>query len=183
MRYFAFLRAINVGGHNVKMDMLRQLFESLGCTSVETFIASGNIIFESPYSDTTALEEQIAARLHHALGYPVAAFLRTEEELAGIALYRPFPLAELDTAQALNIAFLSTSMDEAAIQKLMTLRTDIDDFHVNEREVYWLCRLKQSQSTFSNLVFEKTVGRQATFRGVNTIHKLAEKYTLSLVRE
>lgn len=46
-RYFAFLRAINVGGHVVKMDRLRQVFESLAFSNVETFIASGNVIFES----------------------------------------------------------------------------------------------------------------------------------------
>ena len=41
-RYIAFLRAINVGGHTVKMDQLRALFEELGLSNVETFIASGN---------------------------------------------------------------------------------------------------------------------------------------------
>ncbi len=46
-KYIAFLRAINIGGHNVKMDVLRQLFESLEFSNVKTFIASGNIIFES----------------------------------------------------------------------------------------------------------------------------------------
>ena len=46
-RYIAFLRAINIGGHTVKMDDLRQLFESLQFTSVETFIASGNVIFKA----------------------------------------------------------------------------------------------------------------------------------------
>jgi len=44
-RYIAFLRAINVGGHTVKMDTLRALFESLGFLNVETFIASGNVLF------------------------------------------------------------------------------------------------------------------------------------------
>ena len=46
-RLVAFLRAINVGGHNVKMDRLRELFEALGLSNVETFIASGNVIFDS----------------------------------------------------------------------------------------------------------------------------------------
>ena len=46
-RYIAFLRAINVGGHVVKMDALRRLFESLGFSNVETFIASGNVLFET----------------------------------------------------------------------------------------------------------------------------------------
>jgi len=180
-RYFTFLRAINVGGHTVKMDVLRQLFESLGFTGVETYIASGNVVFESPSSDTAALVKQIEAKLRQALGYEVATFLRTGEEVAAIATYRPFSLAEVDTAQALNVAFLSSALDDAAIQRLMNLRTEIDKFHVHEREVYWLCRKKQSESTFSNAVLERTVGNQSTLRGVNTIHKLVEKYALNRV--
>jgi uncharacterized protein (DUF1697 family) len=44
-KYVAFLRAINVGGHTVKMDHLRRLFEALGFTNVETFIASSDVVF------------------------------------------------------------------------------------------------------------------------------------------
>ena len=57
-RYIAFLRAINVGGHTVKMDRLREIFESLGFANVETFIASGNVVFETTAGDTAALETQ-----------------------------------------------------------------------------------------------------------------------------
>ena len=179
MRYFAFLRAINVGGHTVKMDILRQLFESLGYDNVETYIASGNVIFECPLVDTAALEREIAAKLGQALGYEVATFLRTAVELAAIASHRPFSLVELEIAQAINIAFFSNAVDEPATQKLMNLQTEIDTFHVHGREVYWLCRKKQSESTFSNAVLEKTIGRPSTLRGVNTILKLADKYVQS----
>jgi hypothetical protein len=58
----------------------------------------------------------------------------------------------------------------------MALRTDIDDFHVNGREVYWLCKKKQSDSKFSNVRFEKALQIRATFRGVSTVTKLAGKY-------
>jgi uncharacterized protein (DUF1697 family) len=61
----------------------------------------------------------------------------------------------------------------------MNLQTDNDGFHVNGREVYWLCRKKQSESTFSNAVLEKTIGRSSTLRGMKTIQKLVEKYGLS----
>ena len=47
MKAIAFLRAVNVGGRVVKMDRLRALFEGEGFTGVETFIASGNVIFDS----------------------------------------------------------------------------------------------------------------------------------------
>jgi uncharacterized protein (DUF1697 family) len=174
-RYIAFLRAINVGGHTIKMEILRQLFESFGFSEVQTFIASGNVIFGSIAQDPAVLELRISAGLQSALGFDVATFLRTAEELAPIASYQPFPQAELDAAVANNIIFLPGPLDDPAKQKLMKLRTDIDRFSVHAREVYWLCHRKQSQSTFSNAVLEKTLGTKSTIRGVNTILKLAAK--------
>lgn len=175
-RYIAFLRAINVGGHTTKMDYLRKLFESLGFSNVETFIASGNVIFESPSNNTQALEKKIESRLHKALGYKVAAFIRTGAELAAIANYKPFRQTDLDRAVAFNIAFLAAKPDDNSKRKLMALRTEIDDLHVHGREIYWLCRKKQSESTFSNAVLEKALGTQSTLRGANTVKKMAEKY-------
>ncbi len=176
-RYIAFLRAINVGGHTVKMDDLRQLFESLGFSSVETFIASGNVVFETTAKDARALEKKIEKKLREALGYDVTTFIRTEAELADIANYQPFRRSQLDAAVALNIAFLAEPLDDQSQRKLMALKTDIDDFHVHGREIYWLCRKKQSESTFSNAVLEKTLNRRSTLRGVDTVKKMAAKYS------
>src|SRR4030095_12804333 len=80
-RYVAFLRAINVGGHIVKMDQLRKLFTQLGFTDVETFIASGNVLFTSPSKSGAALEAKIEKHLKAALGYEVATFVRTATEV------------------------------------------------------------------------------------------------------
>ena len=175
-RYIAFLRAINVGGHTVKMDYLRQLFEGLDFSNVETFIASGNIVFESNATNLTMLEKKIAKHLHKEFGYEVATFIRTPIELAAIAVYQPFPQPEFDAAAAFNIAFLAEPPSAAVTQKLMALKTDLDDFHVQGREVYWLCKKKQSESTFSNAVLEKTLGQPSTLRGVKTIVKMAAQY-------
>jgi uncharacterized protein (DUF1697 family) len=175
-RYIAFLRAINVGGHNVKMDFLRQLFESLGFSNVETFIASGNVVFDTSSKNAQALERKIESRLREALGYEVATFIRTTAELAAIANHKPFRQSDLDAAVALNIALLANRLDDESKQRLMALRTDADDFHINGRELYWLCRRKQSDSAISNAVFEKTLGQKSTLRGANTIRKMAAKY-------
>ena len=177
-RYIAFLRAINVGGHNtVKMDFLRRLFESLGFSNVETFIASGNVVFETTSKNARALEREIENRLREALGYEVATFIRTDAELAAVASYKPFSQSDLDGAAALNIAFLGDGLDDKSSQRLMTLRTDVDDFHIHEREIYWLCREKQSGSKISNAVLEKAIGQKSTLRGANTVQKMAAKYS------
>ena len=66
--YVAFLRSINVGGRAVKMDRLRQLFESLGFSNVKTFIASGNVVFESASRNAKTLKQKIEAKLREAVG-------------------------------------------------------------------------------------------------------------------
>ena len=70
VRYVAFLRAINVGGHTVKMDALRRHFEDMGAANVETFIASGNVIFDSADA-ADRLERRLEAGLEKALKFPV----------------------------------------------------------------------------------------------------------------
>ncbi len=175
-RYITFLRAINVSGHNVKMEELCKIFQEIGFKSVETFIASGNVIFESKVKDSKALEAKIASQLRQTLGYEVPAFIRTDAELAKIAAYKPFSQPELDAAAALNVEFLADPPNSESKKKIMALQTDIDAFTIHEREVYWLCRKKQSDSKFSNAVLERTLGTQSTLRGMNTIRKMAEKY-------
>jgi uncharacterized protein (DUF1697 family) len=178
-RYIAFLRAINVGGHNVKMEELRALFESLGFSNVETFIASGNVIFEAEPENDRELQKQIESHLHKSLGYEVATFLRTTAEIGKIACYKPFDEAKLQSAQALNVAFLAEPLSDETQKALMGLGTEIDEFHIHERELYWLCKKKQSESTFSNALFERKLKVQTTFRGWNTVLKLAAKYSPS----
>ena len=135
-RFIAFLRAINVGGHTVKMDQLRRLFEDVGLANVETFIASGNVVFETTSRNAKTLEKRIESKLREALGYEVATFIRTETELAAVANYKPFPQSDIDAAAALNIGFLADALDSRQTEKLMALRTEIDNFHVHGRELY-----------------------------------------------
>ena len=156
-RYIAFLRAINVGGHHVNMKELCGLFEDCGLSGVESFIASGNVIFTSSSRNIEAVEKRIETHLGKSLGYEVKTFVRTEAEVAAIAAYAPFTVSRMKSAVACNVAFLDKPLDAAALKLLMTMHSDIDDFHVHGREVYWLCRKKQSESKFSNAVFEKTL--------------------------
>ena len=69
-RYIAFLRAINVGGHNVKMDELKAIFETIGFGNVETFIASGNVIFDADLLDEDELELKIESELTSQIRVP-----------------------------------------------------------------------------------------------------------------
>jgi uncharacterized protein (DUF1697 family) len=178
-RYIALLRAINIGGgRTIKMEFLRQLFETLGFSKVATFIASGNVVFETTTKNVKSLERKIQKRLRDALGYEVATFLRTDSELAEIANYKPFPRSKIDTAAEFIIIFLADTLDEESKRKVMALRTDTDEFCIHGREIYWLRRLKQSGSTFSTVPLDKTLGRPFTIRGAKTVKKMALKYCM-----
>jgi uncharacterized protein (DUF1697 family) len=109
-RTFAFLRAVNAGGHTVTMARLRELFEKLGFRKVETFIASGNVIFDGGAAKEATLPRKIEEHLQAALGYAVISFLRTDRELAALVKGCPFDEAEVAAANALNVALLQAPL-------------------------------------------------------------------------
>jgi uncharacterized protein (DUF1697 family) len=173
-RYVAFLRAINVGGHTVKMDRLRALFEEMGFEDVETFIASGNVIFQAKRKDAGALEKKIEAHLEKALGYAVGTFLRTPAEVAAIAAHEPFPRLEAEP-KGVYVLFLKHEPAAEGMEKLMALRSDAEDFHVHGREAYWASLVGQGQSKITGAMLERALG-PSTNRNVTTVRKLADKY-------
>jgi len=175
MKYIAFLRAINVGGHVVKMDQLRKMFEAIGLENVESVIASGNIVFDSRSRNTAILERKIAGHLESELGYAVSTFVRSVPEIEVISQYKPFSDT---TTGTLYIGFLAAELSQETTKRLETSSTDIDVFHIHGRELYWLCRATRlTESKFSGPLMEKTLGTRTTLRNVNTIKRIAEKYS------
>jgi uncharacterized protein (DUF1697 family) len=176
-RYVAFLRGINVGGHRVRMDQLRDLFKALDLSHVETFITSGNVIFETAAGDSAVLESRIEGHLERSLGYGVDTFIRTPAELASVATFRPFPSEEVEApGHTLHVAFLRAALEGEAGRKMLSFRTEMDDFQVQGRELYWLCRGKVTDSLVSWPRVTKLVTMPSTMRNLTTIRKLAARY-------
>lgn len=175
-RYVAFLRAINVGSHVVKMDRLRALFVEMGFTEVETFIASGNVAFTATARSGASLEPVIAAALERGLGYEVATFVRSMKELRAVADYRPFPETAVKAPGAsLYVGFLEKPLAPPAAKALLAMKTRSDDLLVRGREIYWLGRRGFAEAEFSPGVMEKKLRLQATFRNSTTVRKMAAK--------
>ena len=178
MRYVAFLRAINVGGHIVKMDVLKKAFVRLGFKDVDTFIASGNVLFSSRSKDTAKFERLIEAELRRELGYEVATFVRTAEEVMAVAAYQAFPPKDVAAARSQYIGFLAAAITAEGRTALEKLASAIDVFHANEREWYWLCQGRQGESVISNAAIERALKVRSTLRGMNTIIRLAGRLQL-----
>ena len=175
------LRAINVGrGRVVRMDFLRQVFESLGFSSVETFIASGNVAFNTRAKNAKLLERKIENGLRKAMGYEVGVFIRTNAELEEIARFEPFRQSQIrGIAAGINIIFLKEALDRRSKAKVLALKTDTDEFRVRGREIYWLRHRKPDKPIFSTVPLEKALRGPFTIRGANTIRRLAAKYPVT----
>jgi uncharacterized protein (DUF1697 family) len=165
-----------VGGHNVvKMDELKRLFEKMGFTDVETFIASGNVVFTAKAAK--GLDAKIAKALEQALGHTVAAFVRPTADLAILDAHEPFPKAAVATALSLSVGFLSKELDADALKRLKALESEADRFHVRGREFWWLSKIPQNEAEISGKVLERALGQPTTLRNVNTIRRMAERFS------
>lgn len=173
-QYIAFLRAINVGGRVVKMDHLRTIFEDFGLSGVETFIASGNVIFQSPAKSRAALEKKIEGHLEKALGYQVGVFLRTASDLRAIVDYVKSSVNLLDT-DTLHVTFLRDVPPPETAARFPELNTAVDKLHIHGSELYWICHVKFNES----LVKWSAMGKAyepGTARNIKTVRRLLDKY-------
>lgn len=175
MRYVAFLRAVNVGGRVIKMQALKKAFESLPVTNVQTFIASGNVIFDGELRDVAAFERQAEARLRDAFGIEIDTFVRSLDEVRRIAECRPYhAIAASGDGGTVYVGFLREALGAASRRKLQAASTDVDEFCVSNREVLWLHRDTPGPRE-SGPPLEK--GVRATFRNARTVKRIAEKYS------
>ena len=162
------------------MDALKALFEQLGFANVSTFIASGNVIFESKVKDAAKLESQIEKKLEAELGYDVETHLRTADELAVVGMLDPFPKTPwVKSDWTVHVGFHKENIPKADAKKLCAIATDYDAFHVEGRELYWLTHGGVSTSTVWKLPEVKQIKlTSSTMRNRKTILNLVEKYEL-----
>ncbi len=134
--YIAFLRGINVGAHNrVKMDELRASFESLGYDRVETYIQSGNVVFETAETDPERLRTDVARAIEEGFGYDVTVVIRTRAELEAVVERRPFD-DPTDEAIKHYVTFLRDEPTAERVDVLSAAQNDAERFEVRGREVY-----------------------------------------------
>lgn len=173
--YVAFLRAINVGGRFIKMQVLARHFETLGYRDVETFINSGNVLFRSPLRSAPKIASSIELAIAPLLGFRSEVFVRGANELAQIAARADSLNKRLLAPGECNVAFLNQTLSADQTAAIQTVASDIDQFEVDGYEVYWLCRVKQSESKFSNAVLERKLKLKATFRRASMLGTLSAR--------
>jgi len=159
------------------MSQLKALFGELGFDQVETFIASGNVVFSSKARDASRLESQIAGHLETSLGYEVDTFLRTAEEVSRIGRAKIFS-ENGQEGITIHVGFFQQKLIPEVARKLAAVRTDLDEFRVIGREYYWLCRSRMSSDSKVWTLPEIKSLRlpTSTMRNISSIRKLITKH-------
>lgn len=171
--YIALLRAINVGGKNLlPMKSLVAILQGMGSAKVQTYIQSGNAVFQSADNDPAQLSKQLAAAIQHHHGFAPHTLVIGLEALRKACADNPFPEAQ-DDPQSLHLGFLAAKPLQPDLGKLSSLKKDSERFHLGDGVFYLHAPEGVGKSKLAAGA-EKLLGVPMTDRNWRTIGKLME---------
>src|SRR5580704_18431462 len=117
------LRAVNVGGHNmVKMDALREIYQSLGLRNPQTYVQSGNVVFRSDAKDLARLRKRIEDAIEQTCGFRTPVVLRSSVELKDVIRRNPFAKRTGIEPNRLLVSFLAAEPPAECREKVALVK-------------------------------------------------------------
>lgn len=170
--HVALLRGINVGGNNqLPMKELAAMFVEAGCTEVQTYIQSGNVVFSASGSQVERIAGLVDRSIADRFGFSVPLVTRSADELEAVARDNPFVQSGADPKR-LHVAFLAEQPDAARVAMLDPQRSPPDELVVRGREIYLHCPRGIGRSKLTNAYFDSRLATTSTIRNWNTVRKL-----------
>jgi uncharacterized protein (DUF1697 family) len=175
-RYIAILRGINVGtGRKVPMVDLKTLCGSLGLSNVQTYIQSGNLIFELARPEPiSALDDRLQKAFSETFGFEIPVLIRTAEEWAESVAQNPFLKEENTDIDRLHLTCLKELPSPELLEKIKAFQYLPDRYEIVGRDVFIFCAAGYGTSKLVNSFFESKLKTQATTRNWKTVIQLNE---------
>lgn len=168
------LRGVNVGGHNkIKMDALRDLYESLGLRDPQTYVQSGNVVFRAETKDLAPLAKRIEDAIERTFGFRPSVVLRTTSELRDAIAKNPFAKRRGMEASRLLVTFLAAVPGPEARDEVLRIKADPEEVRIDGRELYVYFPDGMGRSKVWPAI-EKALKKSGTGRNWNTVTKLLE---------
>ncbi len=169
------MRGVNVTGHNtIKMEVLRGLCQGLGFRNVETYVQSGNIVFQALLENPEAISKRIGETVLRSFGFDTPVIVRTSKEMRNVIGNNPFLKEKGIDSSKLHVTFLSETAQKGSEKKLETLATNPDRFYPASHEIYLYCPGGYGRTRLSNNAIEKALSIEATTRNWKTTNALFE---------
>lgn len=173
------LRGINLGAHNrVKMDVLRELYNSLKLRDAQTYVQSGNVIFGTDEKNLEQLAKRIEKAVEREFGFQSDVILRTTAELRRVIARNPFAKRKGIEPSRLLVNFLGSEPGADACKALRSLKIDPEEIFIDGRELYiyypnGMARPKLSWPTIDRILQTRGTGRN--WNSVTNLLQLAEQ--------
>lgn len=171
--YISFLRGINVGGHKlIKMDALRNMFESLKFKDVKTYVQSGNVVFSFNKTDLKELEGSITRQIEKDFGHIVPVIVLTKEKLQKIIEQNPFSKDPEKDSSFLHLTFLADIPKEYNQEIFEKMKQVGEEIQFNENAIYLYCPNGYGKTKLNNNFIESNLKVKATTRNWKTTNEL-----------
>ena len=168
--YIALLRGINVSGQKkVPMAELRKLLSDLGLINVQTYIQSGNVIFQSSEKNRSTLEHLIQKAIAYHFGFEVPILVRMEREIKSILDACPFSKEKKENGY---FTLLHSAPDEGLVKETNSISYPNEEFHISDTCVYFFSSIGYGNAKCNNNFFERKLKVDATTRNYKTMVKL-----------
>ena len=169
------LRGVNVGGHHkIKMEELRELYESLGLRHAQTYVQSGNVVFRTDARDFTRLSKRIADAIEERFAFRPGVILRTAADLRAVIAANPFASRrDLDPSRLL-VQFLASEPPADARERVLRIESEPEELRMGGRELYIYYPSGMARPKVPWTFIEKTLQTPCTGRNWNTVRKLLE---------
>lgn len=174
--YISILRGINVSGQKkIIMADLKKIYESLGFKNVQTYIQSGNVVFEYKKESPKKIQQFIFDAIQKQYGFDVPNLILSSEEIETALNNNPFKDIE-----KMYFTFLAETPTKENIEKLYTYHFDEEYYELIDKVVYFHCPNGAGRAKMSNNFFEQKLKVMATSRNLKTTKKLLEmsKFTV-----
>ena len=173
--YVAMLRGVNVTGHHsIKMEQLRGLCERLDLQKVETYVQSGNIVFQAKTESPQLLSKRIGGSIRDSFGFETPVIVRTSDEMKNVVANNPFLKEKEIDSSKLHVTFLRDAAQKGSSKAIDKLAMGQDRFYAASREIYLYCPEGYGRTKLSNNAIEKTLSVTATTRNWRTTNALLD---------
>jgi uncharacterized protein (DUF1697 family) len=169
--HIALLRAVNVGGNVLKMERLRDLLAEAGFADVETYLQSGNVLFNAKGA-ASGIAAVIEKAVSDATRLPVSAIVKTPAQLQRVIAANPFVRETGTGPKALHVTFLAAAPSKAGLAAIGKLQAGDDRWVAAGSEVYLCCPHGYGRTKLNNTALERALGVRATTRNWNTVTAL-----------
>jgi uncharacterized protein (DUF1697 family) len=176
--FIALLRAVNVGGYGkLSMAAFRALLQDLGYERVETYIQSGNAVFDAK-GTAARVARDLSAALEKHMGARIDVIVRTPAEFDRVIAGNPFAAEAAADGARVHVGFLDRPAPETATAGLQRIVDQYpkrrDRFHINGNTLYLHLPDGAAETKFTGKALEKALGGIGTARNWNTVANLRE---------